>query len=107
MLKPASEQRLKTAMDKFLIYKNSGNSTREMTMEQALKCKYNLTKKEIDICLLIKNGLIREDIQNKLNLSTPTLKTHLTHIYEKTELNNNREGRGDKFSQLLYLLFNL
>lgn len=50
---------------------------------------------------------VRKDIQNVLDISAGTLKTHLTHIYEKTMQGKQDDERTDKFSALLYFLFSL
>ncbi len=46
--------------------------------------KYSLTKRELEIIDLLVKGLSYKEIQSKLFISMPTVKTHITHIYEKT-----------------------
>lgn len=58
--------------------------------------KYKLSNKEMEILEEIKNGVLREDLPEKLCISENTLKKHLSHIYEKLQIN--------RFEQLLQLL---
>lgn len=108
LLKPASPKRLKMTMEKYSNYTSSLSQTdKNESIEDKLKERFQLTPKEIEICKLVKDGFVRSDIQTKLNLSQGTIKSHLKHIYEKSGLTSKGEGRSDKFSQLLFLLFNL
>ena len=75
-------------------------------MKTAPKNYYFLFLNPIPI-FVFKKGLVREEIQKALNISTATLKTHLTHIYDKTLQHNDLDERADKFSALLYFLFSL
>lgn len=47
--------------------------------------KYNLTKREAEIALLLADGLTYKKIAEKLFISQGTVSTHVMHIYEKTE----------------------
>ena len=61
---------------------------------------YNLKKctpKEVEICELIKKGNNRTDIANFLFISPNTVKTHLSHIYQKFNV--------DSWNQLLSILY--
>jgi DNA-binding CsgD family transcriptional regulator len=49
---------------------------------------YKLTKREIEIALLVRQGLSYRDISEKLFISGKTVENHLQHIYEKTSVNN-------------------
>ncbi len=49
---------------------------------------YKLTKREIEIALLVRQGLSYKDISEKLFISGKTVENHLQHIYEKTSVNN-------------------
>lgn len=46
--------------------------------------KYNLTKRESEIALLLAEGLTYREISEKLFISSGTVSTHVMHIYEKT-----------------------
>ncbi|OTG92431.1 helix-turn-helix transcriptional regulator [Acinetobacter sp. ANC 3832] len=53
--------------------------------------QYSLTKKEIVILEEIFNGLENSFIAEKLNCSLATVKTHIQHIYQKTNVRNRQE----------------
>lgn len=107
MIKPLSKRRFAQAMEKFQIY-SQGNAKSSDQFSSKLEQNFGLTGREIEICRLIHQGLVREELQDKLCCSPGTLKTHLAHIYEKTGLTKAGDtGRQDKFSRLLYLLFTL
>lgn len=107
LVKPVSEQRLAAALERFRLFYGSHNLQSEC-FERKLENLYGLTDKEIQICSLVKQGLIKEEIQDRLCFSKATLKTHLGHLYEKTGLSGDSQNRGgDKFSRLLYLLFSI
>lgn len=44
-----------------------------------------LTKRECQIAHLINSGFSNEEIRKKLCISSPTLKTHINHIYQKSD----------------------
>jgi DNA-binding NarL/FixJ family response regulator len=122
LVKPVSETRLAEAMRRFRIHADAprgaagqGGWMRETAagegkssvLETLLVERFGLTAREAEICSLVKEGLVREEIQDHLGLSDGTMKTHLSHIYDKIGLEGGEGGRGDKFSRLLYLLFTL
>ncbi len=49
---------------------------------------YRLTHREIEIVLLIKEGLTYKQISNRLFIAGKTVENHVQHIYEKTLVNN-------------------
>jgi len=49
---------------------------------------YRLTNREIQIVLLIRQGLTYKEISNKLFISGKTVDNHMQHVYEKTEVSN-------------------
>ena len=53
-----------------------------------INLKYNLTSSEIEICRLIKSGLLGKNIAEKLNISEDTVKTHRKNIRKKFNLTN-------------------
>jgi DNA-binding CsgD family transcriptional regulator len=57
----------------------------------ALYKQHNLTRRETDIAELIVQGLTREAITQRLNISTATVDTHISHIYAKFNVQNVRE----------------
>ncbi|AYL98699.1 response regulator transcription factor [Mucilaginibacter celer] len=50
--------------------------------------KYKLTKREIELIQLLKDGLTTKEIANKLFLSTLTIETHRKNIFRKLEVKN-------------------
>jgi len=50
--------------------------------------KYKLTKRELEICNLIKNGLTSKEIARMLYISERTVENHRTTIRKKLEINN-------------------
>lgn len=61
-------------------------SQREEFEEQ---CKfYRLTNREIQIVLLVREGLTYKEISEKLFIAGKTVDNHVQNIYEKTEVNN-------------------
>ena len=47
-----------------------------------------LTKREREICALIKQGLLNKEIADRLNLSSRTVENHRNAIYRKFDVNN-------------------
>jgi DNA-binding CsgD family transcriptional regulator len=54
--------------------------------EEALREKYQLTKREIDIVRWVSHGLTNDEIGEKLYISRFTVETHLKNIFEKTKV---------------------
>ena len=52
--------------------------------------KYGLTKRELEICHLIKNGLSSKEIADMLYISERTAENHRTSIRKKLDLNNKK-----------------
>lgn len=50
--------------------------------------KYGISKREKEIIELLLNGLSYKEIMEKLSISMPTVKTHVTNIYTKTNTNS-------------------
>lgn len=117
LVKPVSELRLSQALSRFRSYFMNthlaalppGGCERVAGVDARyshLVAKFGLTDREAEICTLVAEGKLHEDIRKELNLSVPTLKTHFSHIYQKTGLGDSgTSSGGDKFSRLLYLLF--
>jgi DNA-binding NarL/FixJ family response regulator len=55
---------------------------------QIAKVEHLLTRREIEVMLLVANGLSNKDVANQLNISEGTIKIHLNNIYHKTGINN-------------------
>ncbi len=59
--------------------------------ETSVLASFGLTYREREIALLLLDGASNDDIVARLSISPNTLKTHLRHIYQKTETGNRRE----------------
>ena len=53
--------------------------------------KYQLTKKEVRVVEELFNGLENQIIAERLSCSLATIKTHIQHIYQKTNVKNRQE----------------
>ena len=53
-----------------------------------LSCRYGLTKREEEVCLLLAQGNTVADIEKLLVLSNSTVKTHVAHIYKKLDVHS-------------------
>jgi len=54
--------------------------------------KYNLTKKELEIIMLLEKGLSNKSISIDGRISENTVKFHLKNIYKKLKVNNRMEA---------------
>jgi DNA-binding CsgD family transcriptional regulator len=54
--------------------------------EEALREKFQLTKREIDIVRWVSQGLTNDEIGEKLYISRFTVETHLKNIFDKTKM---------------------
>ncbi|MFC1539094.1 PAS domain S-box protein [Candidatus Latescibacterota bacterium] len=52
------------------------------------KMNYKLTSREIEICSMIKKGLMNKEIANLLNISTRTIENHRKNIRRKLNIKN-------------------
>jgi DNA-binding NarL/FixJ family response regulator len=50
--------------------------------------KVTLSAREIEVLSLLCEGLLKKEISDRLNISIPTVATHVRHIYEKLEVQN-------------------
>ena len=51
----------------------------------------SLTPTELEVVLLVTAGYPNANIADRLRMSTPTVKTHLTHIFTKLDVSNRTE----------------
>ena len=56
------------------------------------KAEYELTKRELEILRLVKDGLLSKEISNKLSISLHTVNTHRQRFLEKLGANNSLEA---------------
>ena len=61
-------------------------------METPQKAQFELTKREIEILGLVKDGLLSKEISNKLSISVHTVNTHRQRFLEKLGANNSFEA---------------
>jgi DNA-binding NarL/FixJ family response regulator len=57
----------------------------------AFRDKYRLSRRELQILRMIKDGLFNKDIADQLNLSVQTVETHRKHIHQKLQVNTRVE----------------
>ena len=63
---------------------------RRMLGEEEEKCK--LTERELDVLSLVAQGHTNDYIASCLNLSTRTVEAHMTHIFNKLNVNSRTEA---------------
>jgi len=64
---------------------NQGNGS---TVFEEMCRFYKLTNREIEIVLLIRQGLTYKEISNQLFIAGKTVENHVQNIYEKTRVKN-------------------
>lgn len=47
-----------------------------------------LTKRELEVITLLSEGLSKKEISGRLSISTPTVASHVAHIYQKLNVHN-------------------
>jgi DNA-binding NarL/FixJ family response regulator len=47
-----------------------------------------LSERELEVLVLLGEGLLKKEISDRLKISEPTVATHVRHIYEKLEVQN-------------------
>lgn len=67
---------------------------------QSMSDEYNLTTRELDVVELALTGASNKILVEKLNISLPTLRTHLQNVYSKVGVHSNSE----LISTLLHIL---
>jgi len=66
-------------------------SPSEVINKEALSRRYQLSQREIDVCLLVCKGLTDREISNVLEIAFSTVRTHLKRIYTKLDVTNRTE----------------
>jgi DNA-binding CsgD family transcriptional regulator len=56
-----------------------------------LKRRFAISARETEVLLLLRDGLTNQEIADRLFVSITTVKTHLSHLYEKTGTRNRVE----------------
>lgn len=57
----------------------------------SVKDKYALTERELDVVELLLSGFSNKEVAEELNLGLATVKTHLHHIFQKTNVQSRSE----------------
>ena len=65
------------------------NVTKEDDPEERIK---NLTKREIEVLLLISKGYVNKDISNELKITERTVKNHVSSIFRKINVNDRTQA---------------
>lgn len=68
----------------------------ENTLKSSLR-EAGLTKREIEVTLLVRQGLTNKEIGDTLYISDTTVKKHISNIFEKLHLINREQLRNFKF----------
>jgi DNA-binding NarL/FixJ family response regulator len=92
-LKPYPRMKFLQKVDLYLMSK-SYSTKKGLDLNSELYKKMNsvsLTKREIEVCLLMREGLVFDKIAESLFISKHTLKNHLKSIYKKCEVNSGIE----------------
>jgi DNA-binding NarL/FixJ family response regulator len=50
--------------------------------------KDQLSERELEVLTLLGQGLLKKEVSDRLGISTPTVATHVRHIYEKLNVQN-------------------
>ncbi|QEC76177.1 response regulator transcription factor [Mucilaginibacter ginsenosidivorax] len=79
---------INTVMAGQTYYHNNRQQPFQQTYSDDLIKKYKLTKREIELIQLLKNGLTTKEIAGKLFLSSLTIETHRKNIFRKLEVKN-------------------
>lgn len=76
----------------FLTIQNENEDTAPVLDAAALENLFGLTRREKEISLLIAKGHSNQEIADELYLSISTVKSHISNIYDKLEVNTRTEA---------------
>lgn len=79
---------------------NSVYLPKRISERQSIQDRYQLTNRELDVLELVIAGASNKVIANELALGLPTIKTHLWHIFQKTESTSRTELLSKIFKSL-------
>lgn len=71
-----------------LLIKLISNITEQKEKKTSAEAELKISKRELDVLKLIAQGLSNEEIANKLNISTTTVRTHRANLITKTGCTN-------------------
>ncbi|MDC7125888.1 MAG: ATP-binding protein [Spirochaetales bacterium] len=88
--KPFSPEEMKLKISTWIDLLSDMDEADKMALE-SLELDYQLTPREIQIAYMLRQGLPRTDISQKLFISANTVKTHISSIYSKCNVGNKSE----------------
>jgi DNA-binding CsgD family transcriptional regulator len=53
--------------------------------------EYSLTRRELEVVVLLLKGMTNDEIEERLCISEGTLKTHIRHVFQKLDISNRKE----------------
>lgn len=83
----------------------AARSTPPRINREVLQSRFELTPREIDICLLICKGFTDQEIASILNIAFSTIRTHLKHIFLKLDVSNRSELISILFESVVEISF--
>ena len=96
-----AELTLLSHLQPFLEYTlNAVYLPKRVAERQSIQAHYSLTDRELDILELVIAGASNKAIANELSLGLATVKTHLSHIFQKTESASRTELLAKVFKSL-------
>jgi DNA-binding CsgD family transcriptional regulator len=56
-----------------------------------MAAEYSLTRRELEVVVLLLKGMTNDEIEERLCISEGTLKTHIRHVFQKLDISNRKE----------------
>ncbi len=56
-----------------------------------MAAEYSLTRRELEVVVLLLKGMTNDEIRERLCISEGTLKTHIRHVFQKLDISNRKE----------------
>lgn len=56
-----------------------------------MAAEYSLTRRELEVVVLLLKGMTNDEIEERLCISEGTLKTHIRHVFHKLDISNRKE----------------
>ncbi|MDP9079024.1 MAG: helix-turn-helix transcriptional regulator [Bacteroidota bacterium] len=79
---------VKSAREEFMRLQELANQGNGSTVFEEMCRFYKLTNREIEIVLLVRQGMTYKEISNQLFIAGKTVENHVQNIYEKTRVKN-------------------
>ena len=77
LLSKARSHRVEAAIDHYVL--------------NLMASEYSLTRRELEVVVLLLKGMTNDEIRERLCISEGTLKTHIRHIFQKLDVSNRKE----------------